>query len=355
MKHLVWIIIFILLAFRIYFYFNSPGSFKDGDKVRLTTRVNSEPIKYDTSQYLKIFGLKAYLPLYPEIYFGDNIVVEGTVNGDRLEKPKLIKYKESQDLLFKFRKNLINFYNSALPSPHSALVAGMVIGSKSGIPADFWDALKKTGTAHVVVASGMNIALVAGFLINLFVLFVKRRKALVLTFIGIWLYSILSGFDAPIVRAAVMGTITFSAQELGRISTTVRTLIITGLIMIIAKPEWIVDIGFLLSFFATLSLVLFQKKVYKVISFVPSILREDFSTTLAAQIGVAPILFFTFGQFNIFSPVINLMILWTVPFITVIGMIAGIIGLAVPAFGRGFLFLEYPLTLWFISIVKMFA
>ncbi len=349
------IFLVLILGIRFYLYIYSPSTFKNGDIIRISSKVYSEPIRYETAQYLKLEGLKIYLPLYPEISYGDRIVVEGKVNQDKLEKPKLIKVSESDGYIYKFRKKLLNFYNTSLPTPHSALIAGMVIGSKSGIPNDFWEALKKSGTAHVVVASGMNIALIAGFLLSFFTLFFKRGKALLLTLIGIWMYAVLSGFDAPIVRAALMGSIGFSAQEFGRISQTIRTLVITGLIMILVKPEWAIDVGFLLSFFATLSIVLFQKKILKFLKSVPSIVREDFATTLAAQIGVAPILYFAFGQLNIFSPIINIIILWTVPPITIIGMLGGVAGLAVPTLGRLILFLVYPLTSWFISTVTLFS
>jgi hypothetical protein len=88
---------------------------------------------------------------------------------------------------------------------------------------------------------------------------------------------------------------------------------------------------------------------------VPGIFREGFSTSLAAQIGVAPILFVTFGQFNLLSPIINALVLWTIPPITIIGGIGGIIGLMIPFFGKLILLLSYPLTSWFIWIVELFS
>src|SRR3989344_6991423 len=214
----IGIFLSILLIVRIYFFYSSPSPFENGDKIRISTTVRSEPIRYETSQYLRLEGLKIYLPLYPEVSYGDEIVVEGTVDGDKLKKPKLVEIKPAEGAIYKFRNKLLAFYRRSLPEPHSSLIAGVTIGSKSGIPAEFWDKLRNSGTAHVVVASGMNVSLVAGFLINFFILFFKRRKALVLALIGIWLYAVLSGFDAPIVRAAIMGSIAFLAQEMGRLN-----------------------------------------------------------------------------------------------------------------------------------------
>jgi len=101
--------------------------------------------------------------------------------------------------------------------------------------------------------------------------------------------------------------------------------------------------------------MLFERKIAHLVRFVPGIFREGFSTSLAAQIGVAPILFVTFGQFNLLSPIINALVLWTIPPITIIGGIGGIIGLMMPFFGKLILLLSYPLTSWFIWIVELFS
>lgn len=365
-RFFVLLIIFIFLGLRFYFYFTKPNPFNDGDRIRITTSVRSEPVKYENSQYLRLKGLKVYLPLYPEIIYGDKVVVEGVVDAAgpkglwprgeyKLKNPKLVSLKESKGLTYKFRNKLLDFYSSRLPKPHSSLIAGVAIGSKSGLPQDFWEILKNSGTAHVVVASGMNITLVGGFLLNFFILFMKRKSALVAALVGIWFYAILSGFDAPIVRAGIMGTIAFSAQVLGRVNFALRALLISGILMLLLNPGYIIDAGFLLSFFATLGLILFENNIRKRLTGVPPVIREDLSTTLAAQFGVVPLLYYFFGQFNVLSPIVNVLVLWTIVPITVLGMIAGIIGLIVPIVGTAVLYLTYPLTLWFVNIVQFFG
>ena len=86
---------------------------------------------------------------------------------------------------------------------------------------------------------------------------------------------------------------------------------------------------------------------------IPASFREGLSTSLAAQVGVAPIIFVTFGQFNVLSPIINALVLWTIPYIMVIGAIGGIIGLIVPVLGRLIMFALYPLIYWFVQIINL--
>ena len=355
-RNLFWIFIIVLILFR---YQLTKPHFINGQKIRITGKVSSEPIRYKDSQYVNLSGLKIYLPLYPEIGYGDVIVVEGRVNREKmiLAKPELVKIQRTGGFLYEVRKKLIDFYRKFLPEPHSSLVAGVVIGSKSSIPENFWNALKKTSTAHVVVASGMNVTLVAGFLFAVLVLIMPRRKAIPLALTGVWFYTVLSGFDAPLIRAAIMGSIAFTAQELGRLNYAWRTLFLSAAVMLLIRPDWVSDLGFILSFVATASLMLFEKKIesFKLIKKIPSPLREDFSTSLAAQIGVAPIIFFAFGQFNILSPIINGLVLWTIAPITIMGMAAGILSFISIYLGKLALYLIFPLTSWFIGVINFFS
>lgn len=351
MKYIIFILLFTTLFFR---FLTTRPVYNDNDNIRIRSKIYGEPIVYDKKQYLKLQGLKIYLPKYPEIIYGDRIVIEGKVNDDTLENPRLIEIDDSnKGLLLVLRQQLINFYKSSLPEPYGSLVAGIVIGSKN-MPESFWQKLKDTGTAHVVVASGTNVTMTAGFLIGVLTIFLKRRHAIWLTLIGIFAYVVISGFDAPIVRAGIMGAILLLGQQKGKVVNTWRVLIYSGLVMLIIKPEWITDLGFILSFTATTSLIVFQKKIDLRLKIIPAIFREGLSTSLAAQIGVAPIIFASFGQFNILSPVINMFILWTVPYIMVLGALGGLIGLVVPLVGRLILFILFPLTWYFTKVIYMF-
>lgn len=341
----------MIILFR---YFSLKPNYKNGDRVRITDQVLSEPINYSSKQLITLSGLSFYLPLFPEINYGDRVVVEGVVEEGKLKNPKLVNLDTDRGVVFNFRKKLIDFYKQNLPEPYSSLVAGMTIGSKN-MPSEFWQKLKNTGTAHVVVASGTNVGLVSGFLMLILVRFVKRRLVVPIVVVFIVLYVFLSGFDPPIVRAAIMGSITLFLLYNGRPGETAAILIYTALIMLVVNPFWLSDIGFILSFIATTSLVIFQKKVNQKLLFVPEFFRENLSTSLSAQIGVLPIIFVVFGQFNILSPLINTLVLWTVIPIMISGLMAGVVGYFVPLIGRLILLVTYIFCFWFVKIVEFFG
>jgi competence protein ComEC len=355
-RYSFWFFLILLVVFR---FVSTRPIYHQGDKIRITASVISEPVNYGTYQSLSLAGLKISLPAYPEIHYGDSVVVEGVVEGDKLKAPTLQKIVASlgMSVLSGIRSKIVGVYQSSFPEPHASLIAGIVLGAKSSLPEDFWTALKNTGTMHVVVASGMNVTFVAGFLMGFWLLFFPRKIALPMAVAGIWLYAVISGLQAPIVRAAVMASIVSLAQGTGRVVSTFRILVVTVLLMLTVYPSWVSDLGFILSFVSTASLMLFQPKIEKLLKLIrfPNLLMEDFSTSLSAQIGVAPILFVTFGSFNILSPLINAAVLWTIAPIMILGALGGVIGLVFEPAGRLVLYLAYPLTFWFVKIVTIFG
>ena len=99
MRYLFWTILTAVVAVR---YVVTTPHYEDGQKLRITTRVSSEPVKYDDAQYFKVAGLKVYLPLYPEVGYGDKIIVEGEVKEGKLVKPVLNKVTESDKVIDQF-------------------------------------------------------------------------------------------------------------------------------------------------------------------------------------------------------------------------------------------------------------
>ncbi len=346
------IFIILLICFR---YFTTRPVYKNGDTVRITATVFSDPISYPGSRGLKVAGMTVYLPLFPEISYGDRVVIEGVVEDGKLKNPKLISVAESQGFGSAIRNKIIAFYQQVLPQPMSGLIAGVTLGSKGTLTADFWNQVKHTGVAHVVVASGTNVTFVVSFLMGIITFFLPRKKAVVFVILGIILYLFLSGFEAPLIRAAVMATFAFWAVEAGRLINAWRILFLTAGMMLIVQPDWLGDVGFALSFVSTASIMLFEKRISKWLKFIPEVLKEGLSTSFAAQIGVAPILFVTFGQFNIWSPLINALVLWTIPYIMILGSIGGALGLIFPFLGKMILWLSYPLNWWFVAIVQIFG
>ncbi len=350
MKYLVVSLLFLGYLGR---YWQATNRFTNGEHLRISGTVFSEPQTRSRYQVITLAGIS--VALYGNsVSFGDTVVVEGIYHDGTLTDSTLVLTKEGTGILTRAKKKMLHFVKRSSNPPHSSLIAGMALGSKSLIGYDFWERLKQTGTAHVVVASGTNIALVGGVIVAL-APYVGRKKALAGASIFIWLYVLLVGFDPPIVRAGIMGSITFLAQSLGRERAALRSLVITAVVMLFISPLWIADVGFLLSFSATLSLILFEAPLNRLIHFLPNIIREAVATSLAAQIVVTPLLLVVFGAINPLSPVINALISPVIAPITVLSLVSLTISLVAPSIAQLMVYMILPLTTWFVAIITLFS
>jgi len=252
------------------------------------------------------------------------------------------------------RETISQTVRQSLPEPQASLLLGMILGVKSGFPSGFYEALRVTGTLHVVVVSGYNITVLINAL-GRGLTFLTLKIRLFFIVLGILLFILLVGFEPPVIRAAIMGTIALLATVLGRQKDALRAFLIAGVLMAIFNPKWLIDISFQLSFLATLGLIV----VFPILDrFIPgrgALLREDLITTLAAQVLVWPLIAFKFGQVSILSPIVNALVLWTVPLLTVLGLVMTTLAIFVRQLGY---LLMLPINLfltYFVQVVRWFS
>jgi competence protein ComEC len=228
------------------------------------------------------------------------------------------------------------------------------LGANEELPAEFKEALRKTSTIHVVVVSGYNISVVAGFLIGLSK-FIKRQYATFLGLLVIAFYTLLVGANAPAVRAAIMSSAAFFATLLGRQRFPLYFLALAALIMLLVKPTVIGDIGFQLSFLATAGIILFQNKIFQPLKLLPKPFGEDLSTTLAAQSLVVPVLFYHFGSVSAISPVVNAVSLWIIPLVTILGFVFLAVSFALPFIASFLAWILWVFLTIFVFLVEGFG
>jgi len=243
------------------------------------------------------------------------------------------------------------------PSPHAELLAGTVLGynALNRVPT-FNDILLRSGTIHVVVVSGFNIVLLFNFVERLVGSIYKFRNylfALILTFV----YAVFTGFGYPVIRAWLMSALSFSAKYLGLNVSQLHVVIFTGLVMLMLSPLTLYELSFQLSFLAVTGLIVVGPIVASSLQrLVPKAgpLLDDFSTSLAAQCAVWPLLSYNFGSINLISPFANALVLWTIPRITVLGLI-GVCLIPIKHLSILLSFAIYPFLDFFVEITAVFA
>jgi len=266
-----------------------------------------------------------------------------------------LTYKEEGVELFKpAREYLVKVVDQILPYPQSALLSGIILGSQERLPFYLKNELKSTSTIHIVVVSGQNLTILAGFIMSLAFL-IGRKKAGIFTFLLIFFYSLLTGFQVPVIRAAIMVTFTFLALMVGKERTGWWVLLLTAGLMLLYNPHWLFNISFQLSFLATFGVVVVAPILLESLQKVPQILRQDLAVTLAAQALVLPVIVYNFHQLSLVGVLANIFVLWTIPLVMVAGFLSLGVGLVSTFLGQLVGLVPAVLLTYFIYIVDLFA
>ena len=125
-----------------------------------------------------------------------------------------ITYKDML-LLFLLKSNLESRLNQLFSEPHASFAAGLLLGSRRGIPPDLMDAFNQSGLTHIIAISGYNITLIIACMLSL-LRGLSRRVQIVISSATIFIFVILVGATSAVIRASVMGVIALWALGLGR-------------------------------------------------------------------------------------------------------------------------------------------
>lgn len=263
--------------------------------------------------------------------------------------------------IYDFKNRLRRTMNSGLPEPAAGLARGIVLGDQKAVGEDLREAFSRTGLSHVVAISGMNITILGALAMNLFLaLGFWRRQSFFIAAAILIFYLALIGWPASALRAGLMGGLALWAAYLGRLNKIAGALVLAAAVMLVLNPRLARDdVGFQLSFFATLGLAFFYEPLDRVLENRgwrrPAFARQAFSLTFAAQSLALPVLIHNFSQLSLISPVSNLFAVWTLPFIMMAVLAALPLGLLLPA-GSAIFFLPALILLrYLIGVTEIMA
>lgn len=244
-------------------------------------------------------------------------------------------------LMYKFiiKDSLIYVVNQSLPNKEAALLNGMLWGEKD-FDKDFYNQLKNSGLLHIVVVSGANMILIFKGLVESLAKRIGRKWAIGLAWLVSLFYLNIVGWEIPIVRALILVMIMYWAQILGRKYNVWRGLIFSGLIIVLAWPKSIMELSFWLSFGAFFGVV-------------SSPWKDVFRSSFWVSLWISPIMALGLGKINLVGPISNVLVLFIVEVVTIVGFLGSIVGLIIPMIGKIILWLIMPLLKYFVVIVEI--
>ncbi len=309
-RNIVFILFFMLSVFSYFTLINT----KFNDKIWLYVDKES---KY--GYIAKYKNLTVYLngDFKKESLTGKNLLVKGSYsykidgfNGvlgnfkvnEIIKEENTIKYYTN-----KYKAYLYDRFKDHLGKVNASYVMALVFGDGKHISVEEKNELKTLGILHVLSVSGFHMVLIFGIFKKLF----NMKIAILLTFF----YLLLTGVESASLRAFIMIFIAKMSNVFHRNYNSRSALYFAALVILLINPFNLFNIGFLLSFGATLGILMYQRKASKVL---PSFLfkfNEDLALTISAQVFILPMLWLTFGGVNTIFLIGNILL---IPFYTII-------------------------------------
>lgn len=287
--------LFACLSFTsAYLYFN----IKIPQNATLNVRINTKNTYYAEGSYLgRNFNLTGNLNkvnvgdlvcVFGE--FSNNIDYDNGIIGEL--KVKQIKYikKDLISQIYDFRRKIYEKYSKEMGEDYAGIVMSLCFGDTSNLSSEYKNNLKTLGIIHAVSVSGMHIG----------VIYIVMEKIL-----GIWgglivslIYVIFTGSLPATFRSFIMIAILKLSYKVYKNYNALASLAFSALIMLILKPYYLLNVGFDLSYLATLGIIIFYKKIRRSLYKLPQKLNDALSVTLSAQMFSVPYCVLVLGNFS---------------------------------------------------------
>jgi competence protein ComEC len=255
---------------------------------------------------------------------------------------------------WRLRQRIVRALVLKLESPVGPLVSSMVLGRQAvDLPYDISDQFTRVGLAHVLAASGFHISLILGLVLAL----TRRwgvRSQFGMGVAALIVFVALTGAQPSVLRAAIMGFGALIALLTKRKVKPLGSLLLAATILLLINPLWIWDLGFQLSFLATLGLLVTAPGLTKRLDGLPPAIAAVIAISLSASLWTLPLQLYVFGTIAPYSTAANIV---CAPFITLVsigGVISALAASIWPLIGSTIAGLLYYPTGLLISLVNLF-
>ena len=222
-----------------------------------------------------------------------------------------------------------------LPAQDAALLEGILLGERRGLPAALTAAFIIASLIHVVVLSGYNISIISESVLRS-TRFLPRALQYGLGIVLMLLFILMTGAGSTSLRAGIMALIAILARYLGRPAAALRSLAMAAMLLVLLNPLVLLcDPSFVLSFLATFGLITLAPAVERRLTWLRTLpqMRSIAASTTAVQLYVLPALLYYTGIFSFVALPANILALPLVPFAMLAGFIAGVLGMVHPLLG----------------------
>ena len=191
----------------------------------------------------------------------------------------------------RLRGQITDLWGKVLDREDAALLGGMILGDTSGMTSELKNAFRMCGLSHLTAVSGANVAY---FMMPLTAVFRrmsgKRYIRSILASLSLVFFGFLTGWSPSVTRALFMAMGSIASSLMTKRHDPLSAMFLTACILMFWNPYIAVDYGFLLSFCATLSLVLFSDPMERAFDLLPAFrgITKSAASLISVQIGMLP-------------------------------------------------------------------
>ncbi len=276
----------------------------------------SNPNQFDYGKYLE------NQQIYAQIYTDFKSIY------NRPKSSKGIQYYGS-----KIRNTIIhNLEKRHFKKDELSIVIALILGQQQDVSKEVLLDYQYAGAIHILSVSGLHVGFILLFIVTLLKPIPNNSKGLlfklIITLLGLWSFGIVAGLAPSVVRSVTMFSFVAIGLFLKRSVNIYHTLLVSMLLILLAQPSFLFDVGFQLSYLALFFIIWLQPlfaSVWTPKHKISHYFWEIITVSFAAQIGTLPLSIYYFHQFPGLFFVTNLIILPLLSIILAIALVVVIL------------------------------
>ncbi len=259
-----------------------------------------------------------------------------------------------------WRNNFLEWSSQVLGRGANVSVEALCFNVSTNLTPDYKESLQRTGTIHIISASGMHVMIVAVFLqFCLSYLPIPKLGRIGILSAVLLLYAAAAGLEAPVVRSASMCIVLMSAYAFRKEGDILSALASVCLIYLLFDPNSIRQVGFQLSFLSVASLGLFgfyeKEEGISLYSNILNIIKYTLRASAVVSLATAPVVAYHFGIVSLIAPIANLAVAFVLGPIVIATIASALtMGWAAPVSAGLLVVVAMPLAKWIeVSVTAM--
>jgi len=308
---------------QVFQYTAEPIQINYGDRLNISGRLSTPPARTNPG----LFDYRKYLS-YRNVYSLFSVYKSEDI--ERLERARMSILRF---VISRVRQRIDSVIKNTLPQLESSILAGVMLGERSGLSRDIQGIFTDAGVLHTLAVSGLHVGLVLFIFYAFFrAVGIPKKTTYFLAIMVVILYAEVTGGRPSAIRAAIMATCGLVGVLLERDKHLYNSLALAALIILLVNPFTLFDVGFQLSFMATLGILYLTphfldyfhfRKPHRLITYILSSL----SVSAGALVGVYPITAFYFNKISLIALLSNIVVVPQVGLIIAVGFASSILGL----------------------------